>query len=59
MDSVTGSPANFALAVLADNHTSLMHGWVPGIVQALAVTLLARWVSVGGLVSIMRLRRRF
>lgn len=40
MDTVRGSPANFALAVLADNHTSLMHGWVPDVVQALAVTLL-------------------
>jgi len=53
MDSVTGSPANFALAVLADNHTSLMHGWVPGIVQALAVTLLL--VAVGWRTRVWRL----
>ena len=26
---MTGSSANLAFAVLADNHTSLMHGWVP------------------------------
>lgn len=40
MDCVTGSTANLPVAVLADNHTSLMHGWVPGVVQALALTLL-------------------
>ncbi|WIM90172.1 alpha/beta hydrolase-fold protein [Candidatus Mycobacterium wuenschmannii] len=32
--------ANLPFAVLADNHTSLMHGWVPGVVQALAGVLL-------------------
>jgi len=26
--------------MLADNHTSLMHGWVPGVVQILSVPLL-------------------
>jgi S-formylglutathione hydrolase FrmB len=42
MDDVTGSMANLAFAVLADNHTSLMHGWVPCVVQAFSVaTLLA------------------
>ena len=40
MDCVTGSAANLPVAVLADNHTSLMHGWVPGVVQALSVALL-------------------
>jgi len=45
MDSVTGSTANLALAVLADNHTSLMHGWVPGVVQAVSVAMLL--VAVG------------
>ncbi len=45
MDCVTGSTANLPVAVLAENHTSLMHGWVPGVVQALAVTLLL--VAVG------------
>ena len=34
MDCVTGSTANLPFAVLADNHTSLMHGWVPAVVQA-------------------------
>jgi len=45
MDSVTGSTANLAFAVLADNHTSLMHGWLPGVVQAVAVAMLL--VAVG------------
>ncbi|HXO48403.1 MAG TPA: alpha/beta hydrolase-fold protein [Mycobacterium sp.] len=45
MDSVTGSTANLAFAVLADNHTSLMHGWVPGVVQAVSVAMLL--VAVG------------
>ena len=45
MDSVTGSSANLAFAVLADNHTSLMHGWVPGVVQAVSVAMLL--VAVG------------
>ncbi|HEY1840139.1 MAG TPA: alpha/beta hydrolase-fold protein [Mycobacterium sp.] len=40
MEGVTGSPANLPLAVLADNHTSLMHGWVPGAVQVVAVAML-------------------
>jgi S-formylglutathione hydrolase FrmB len=42
---VTGSTANLAFAVLADNHTSLMHGWVPGVVQAVSVAMLL--VAVG------------
>jgi S-formylglutathione hydrolase FrmB len=37
---VTGSTPSLAFAVLADNHTSLMHGWVPAVVQALSVILL-------------------
>ena len=45
MDDVTGSTANLAFAVLADNHTSLMHGWVPGVVQAVSVAMLL--VAVG------------
>jgi S-formylglutathione hydrolase FrmB len=45
MDGVTGSTANLAFAVLADNHTSLMHGWVPGVVQAVSVAVLL--VAVG------------
>jgi S-formylglutathione hydrolase FrmB len=45
MDSVTGSTASLAFAVLADNHTSLMHGWVPGVVQAVSVAMLL--VAVG------------
>jgi S-formylglutathione hydrolase FrmB len=45
MDSVTGSSANLAFAVLADNHTSLMHGWVPGVVEAVSVAMLL--VAVG------------
>ena len=40
MDRVTGSTANLPFAVLADNHTSLMHGWVPTVVQAISATLL-------------------
>jgi S-formylglutathione hydrolase FrmB len=40
MDRVTGSTANLPFVVLADNHTSLMHGWVPAVVQALSVVLL-------------------
>ena len=42
---MTGSTANLAFAVLADNHTSLMHGWVPGVVQAVSVAMLL--VTVG------------
>ncbi len=42
---MTGSTANLAFAVLADNHTSLMHGWVPGVVQAVSVSMLL--VAVG------------
>src|ERR1700759_5687579 len=45
IDSVTGSTANLAFAVLADNHTSLMHGWVPGVVQAVSIAMLL--VAVG------------
>ena len=45
MDRVTGSTANLPVTVLADNHTSLMHGWVPAVVQAVAVALLL--VAVG------------
>jgi S-formylglutathione hydrolase FrmB len=40
MDRVTGSTANLPIAVLADNHTSLMHGWVPAAVQAFSAALL-------------------
>jgi S-formylglutathione hydrolase FrmB len=40
MDFVTGSTANLAIVVLAENHTSLMHGWVPGVIQAVSVTML-------------------
>jgi S-formylglutathione hydrolase FrmB len=40
MDDVTGSTTNVAASLLADHHTSLMHGWVPGTVQAIAVTAL-------------------
>jgi S-formylglutathione hydrolase FrmB len=45
MEGVTGSTANHAITVLADNHTSLMHGWVPGVVQAVSVAVLL--VAVG------------
>ena len=45
MEPVTGSTANLAFAMLADNHTSLMHGWVPGVVQAVSVAMLL--VAVG------------
>ena len=40
MSGVTGSTANLAIAVLVDNHTSLMHGWVPRVVQAVSVAVL-------------------
>jgi S-formylglutathione hydrolase FrmB len=32
--------ANLPIVVLADNHTSLMHGWVPAVVQAVSAALL-------------------
>jgi S-formylglutathione hydrolase FrmB len=32
--------ANLPISVLADNHTSLMHGWVPAVVQVVSVALL-------------------
>ncbi|MFZ3292827.1 MAG: esterase family protein, partial [Mycobacterium sp.] len=37
---MTGSTANLAFAVLADNHTSLMHGWVPWVIQAFSAAIL-------------------
>jgi S-formylglutathione hydrolase FrmB len=40
MDDVTASTTGPAASLLADHHTSLMHGWVPGTVQAIAVTAL-------------------
>jgi S-formylglutathione hydrolase FrmB len=40
MDNVTGSTTNLAFSVLAEQHTSLMHGWVPGTVYAVTVTTL-------------------
>jgi hypothetical protein len=40
MDHVTGSTTSLAFAVLAEHHTSLMHGWIPGTAQAVAVTVL-------------------
>jgi len=40
MDHVTGSTASLTLPVLAEYHISLMHGWIPGTVQALSVTVL-------------------
>src|ERR1700721_1748050 len=40
MDRVTGSTANLALPVLAEHPPSLMHGWIPGTVQAVSVTVL-------------------
>jgi S-formylglutathione hydrolase FrmB len=45
MKGVTGSTANLAIAVLVDNHTSLMHGWAPGVVQAVSVAVLL--IAVG------------
>ncbi|WP_293002067.1 alpha/beta hydrolase-fold protein [Mycobacterium sp.] len=45
MDRVTGSSANLPIAVLADNHTSLMHGWVPVVTQAVAAVLLVMAVG--------------
>jgi S-formylglutathione hydrolase FrmB len=45
MDDVTGSTANLAFAVLADNHTSLMHGWVPCVIQAFSVAMLVAAVG--------------
>jgi S-formylglutathione hydrolase FrmB len=45
MEGVTGSTTNLAIAVLFDNHTSLMHGWVPGVVQAISVALML--VTIG------------
>jgi S-formylglutathione hydrolase FrmB len=40
MDYVTGSSTNLAFSVAAEHHTSLMHGWIPGTVQAITVTVL-------------------
>jgi S-formylglutathione hydrolase FrmB len=40
MDGVTGSTVNLPMSVLAENHTSLMHGWVPAVVQAVSAALL-------------------
>ncbi len=45
MDDMTGSTANLTFTVLADNHTSLMHGWVPGVIQAFSAAMLL--VAVG------------
>jgi S-formylglutathione hydrolase FrmB len=45
MDPVTGSTANLPFVVLADNHTSLMHGWVPAVVQGFSAALLL--VAIG------------
>ena len=45
MEGVTGSTTNLAIAVQFDNHTSLMHGWVPGVVQAISVALML--VTIG------------
>ena len=45
MDHVTGSTTNLAFSVLAEQHISLMHGWIPGTVQAVSVTVLL--VAVG------------
>lgn len=45
MDYVSSATASL---VLADHHTSLMHGWVPGTIQAVAVAALllaAGWRS--------------
>ncbi len=36
-DRFNGEPRDL---VLAENHTSLMHGWVPGVVQAVSVAVL-------------------
>jgi S-formylglutathione hydrolase FrmB len=55
MDGVTGSTANLATPALAEVHISLMHGWVPGTTQVVAVTALLlalgwrsrRWRRVG------------
>jgi S-formylglutathione hydrolase FrmB len=40
MDHVTGSTTSLALPALAEHHISLMHGWIPGTVQAVSVTVL-------------------
>ena len=53
MDRVTGSMANLPISVLADNHTSLMHGWVPAVVQAVSVALLINLFSYLGTVAIL------
>jgi S-formylglutathione hydrolase FrmB len=54
MDAVTGSAANLAISsALADNHTSLMHGWVPGVIQAAAAAMLL--VAVGWRTRLWRL----
>ena len=45
MDDVTGSTANLAFAVLTDNHTSLIHGWVPCVIQAFSVAILVAAVG--------------
>ncbi|WP_428339979.1 alpha/beta hydrolase [Mycobacterium sp.] len=45
MEPVTGSTANLPFAVLADNHTSLMHGWVPAVVQVFSAVLLVAAVG--------------
>jgi len=45
MNDVTGSTANLAFAVLTDNHTSLMHGWVPCVIQAFSVATLVAAVG--------------
>jgi S-formylglutathione hydrolase FrmB len=40
MDYMRGSTTNLAFSMLTEHHTSLMHGWVPGTVQAVTVTVL-------------------
>lgn len=40
MDGVTGSATSLAAPLLSGQHTSLMHGWVPAAIQAIAAAVL-------------------
>jgi S-formylglutathione hydrolase FrmB len=40
MDGVTGSMTSLAAPLLSGQHTSLMHGWVPTTIQAVAAAVL-------------------
>jgi S-formylglutathione hydrolase FrmB len=40
MDGVTGSTSSLAAPLLVGQHTSLMHGWIPATIQAVAAAVL-------------------